>query len=88
MTHPAEQIALLKEAIAQLEAHRSILGDAAVETALSVLYRELAEARQQITAFSSWAMEGERRQVTVMFADISGFTPWPRKPTPNWSALC
>ena len=24
------------------------------------------------------ALEGERRQVTVLFADMTGFTPWPR----------
>ncbi len=60
----------LEQAIAALEAQRSVLGDAAVELALAALRQRLAELR----AAPAPSLEGERRLVTVMFADISGFT--------------
>lgn len=63
-----EQIAI-EEAVAALEQQRPRLGDSVVETALAAL-------RQ---AARSPAVAGERKQVTVMFADIAGFTAMSEK---------
>lgn len=60
----------LEQAIAVLEAQRAVLGDQVVETALAPLRRQLAALQRSAAP----VMEGERRQVTVMFADLSGFT--------------
>jgi len=63
----------LKQAMAALEAQRAILGDAIVEAALGPMRKELAELEQaegQRTA----GFGDERKQVTVLFSDISGFT--------------
>ncbi|MEW5718106.1 MAG: adenylate/guanylate cyclase domain-containing protein, partial [Chloroflexota bacterium] len=58
--------AKLEQAIAALEAQRNILGDAAVDVAVTALREKLAAAQTQ---------EPERRkQVTILFADIVGFT--------------
>ena len=69
----SEEYKQLEQVIAALEAQRAILGDAVVETGLGPLRRQLAELREAeqkpVPVF-----EGERKLVTVMFADISGFT--------------
>ncbi|MBN1954362.1 MAG: AAA family ATPase [Anaerolineae bacterium] len=63
----------LEQAIETLLSQREVLGDAAVEAALAGLRRRLDQLeRQRLESASNFA--GERRQVTVMFADISGFT--------------
>src|SRR6056297_363239 len=56
----------IKTAIDALEAQRHVLGDDVVETALAPLRASLAAA--------TGAPRVRRRQVTVMFADLSGFT--------------
>ena len=62
----------LERAIAQLEAQRATLGDAAVDTSVAALRRKLAALKEgQEPAI---VLAGERKLVTVMFADISGFT--------------
>ena len=43
-------------------------------TALAPLRQQLAELRGTPTALPASSLEGERKLVTVMFADISGFT--------------
>ena len=58
----------LEQAIAALEGQRETLGNAVVETALAPMRARLAELAAQITA------EQKRRQVTVLIADIAGFT--------------
>lgn len=63
----------LLEAIAAIESQRSVLGDENVETALSQLRQQLAEV-EKLEAVSSLKLSGERKHVTVMFADISGFS--------------
>jgi len=61
----------LERAIAALEAQRDTLGDAVVDTALAPLRERLgAPMRPAVPP----ALEGERKLVTVMFADLSGFT--------------
>ncbi len=61
-TDPAK----IQTAIDALEAQRHVLGDDVVETALAPLRASLAEVADTPRV--------RRRQVTVMFADLSGFT--------------
>jgi class 3 adenylate cyclase len=75
MTDPEQSDAYtqLEQAMAALEAQRSVLGEAVVEAALGPMRQQLAElakAEQKPAPL----FEGERKLVTVMFADISGFT--------------
>jgi class 3 adenylate cyclase/tetratricopeptide (TPR) repeat protein len=63
---PSAERAQIEAAIAALEAQRSLLGDAVVDTALGPL-REKLEADNAEPLI-------RRRQCTVMFADLSGFT--------------
>ncbi|MEA3397895.1 MAG: adenylate/guanylate cyclase domain-containing protein [Chloroflexota bacterium] len=65
-----EQITQLESAIIALEAQRSVLGDVVVKLSLAALRQQLAELR----ASPAPALGGERKLVTMMFADISGFT--------------
>jgi class 3 adenylate cyclase len=69
-----ERIAQLEETIATLKAQRAVLGDTAVETAVASLRQQLSNLRQAATAEPAPSLEGERKLVTVMFADISDFT--------------
>ncbi|MBI5572695.1 MAG: AAA family ATPase [Desulfomonile tiedjei] len=67
----------LDEAVAALNAQRSVLGDDATDAALAAVRQELAALDS--SAAGTPQEEGqlrpaERRLVTVMFADISGFT--------------
>ena len=63
----------LEQAIAALEDQRDILGDTTVDAALGPMRRQLEELGDDEGAFSH-EFDGERKTVTVMFADISGFT--------------
>ncbi len=60
----------LEQAIRALEAQRAILGDAVVKAGLGPMRRQLAELEKGAAP----TLKGERKLVTVMFADISGFT--------------
>ena len=62
----------LEQAAAGLEAQRAILGDLVVDSALEALRRQLAELGPSTHAGERLA--GERKLITVMFADISGYT--------------
>lgn len=68
-----EQIADLKKAIDAQESLRSVLGDSVVETTLAVLRDQLAEFERQATQQDA-ANQARRKLVTVLFADVSGFT--------------
>ncbi len=61
-------ISKLQNAIQVLETQRPLLGDEAVDTAISALVRQISELPV------SEAPAGERKLVTVLFADLSGFT--------------
>lgn len=61
----ADDIHNLKAAIAALQAQRSVLGDAVTEAALKPL-------RQQLAALTT--PPDERKRVTILFADVFGFT--------------
>ncbi|RME50061.1 MAG: hypothetical protein D6796_03770 [Caldilineae bacterium] len=58
----------IEQAIAALEAQRAILGDAAVDTSIAALREKLAALTPSLPA------NQQRKQVTVLFADVSGFT--------------
>ena len=58
----------LETTIAALEAHRSIVGDIVADTALDLLRERLATLVQPSQAAD------ERKRVTVLFADVSGYT--------------
>jgi class 3 adenylate cyclase/tetratricopeptide (TPR) repeat protein len=60
--------AQLERAISELEQQRESLGDAVVDTAIEALRRDLRSATSDPESHSA------RRQVTVLFADVSGFT--------------
>ncbi|HEX9386522.1 MAG TPA: adenylate/guanylate cyclase domain-containing protein [Anaerolineales bacterium] len=68
-----KQIADLKEAIEVQERMRSVLGDSVAETTLTVLRDQLNDLERQATQQDA-ANQARRKQVTVLFADVSGFT--------------
>ena len=68
MPSPEEQIAQLRAAMTALEEQRPLLGDAVVETTLGYLHEQLAALEAAAPA------EQQRKQLTVLFADVSGFT--------------
>lgn len=57
------QVAQVEAAISALEAQRSVLGDAVVETALAPLRQQLAELRGLLATSPGPSLEGERRLV-------------------------
>ncbi len=58
---------LLEQAISAMEAQRPLLGDAVVNPAIAAL-------REKLSALQMQASAGQRKQVTVLFADLVGFT--------------
>ena len=68
-----DQIADIKKAIEAQEGMRSILGDSVVGTTLAVLHDQLNELERQFTQ-QDVANQARRKLVTVLFADVSGFT--------------
>jgi len=71
----------IEQAIVALEAQSDRLDESAVETSLAVLRQQLSSLTDR--EISRSAMRGERKQVTVMFADISGFTAMSEKLDPE-----
>ena len=72
-----EQIKQLKQAIAEIEAQRSILGDAAVEASLAPIRQKLAELEMQAESQQEEQPEiptRQRKLVTLLFMDIVGST--------------
>ncbi len=61
----------LEAAIVALEAQRSALGDAVVDAAVGPMREKLDEITEEAAAPSD---DGERKVVTVIFADLSGST--------------
>lgn len=62
------EILQLRNAVAGLESQRNILGDAVVDTSISVISEKLKALEKRESA------EQLRKFVTVLFADVSGFT--------------
>ena len=71
----------IESAIQILESQRDLLGNAAVEAALGALRMQLAGLGQ--APEQELQLTGERKLVTVMFADISGFTALSEKHDPE-----
>jgi class 3 adenylate cyclase len=63
------QIQKLEQGIATLEAQRVVIGETVVDAMLLPLRRELATLKAQ-----AQAAEAQRKLVTILFADVSGFT--------------
>lgn len=61
------EIIQIEQAIATLESQRAILGDRVVNTVLASL-------REKLTALQVKAVSEQRKQVTVLFASVSGLT--------------
>jgi predicted ATPase/class 3 adenylate cyclase len=70
----------LESAIISLEAQRSVVGDSVVDSAVAALRRQLAELDQPIRQPSG---QEERKIVTILFADVSGFTTLSEKLDPE-----
>ena len=71
------KIEKLSAAIASLESQRQLLGDAVVDSAIEALREDLTQL--QTTSSST----GERKLVTIVFTDISGFTALAEKLDPE-----
>ena len=67
MSSAAEQIAQLRASIAALEAQRAILGHDVVATLV-------ASINHKLDALQGGPPEQQRKQVTILLADLSGFT--------------
>ena len=63
-----DEIRQIEAAIAALEAQRPVLGDAVVDTAIAPLREKLAALTREQAATD------ERKRVSVLFADVSGYT--------------
>src|SRR5690349_19879832 len=68
-----EQIEDIKKAIEAQEGMRSILGDAVVATTLAVLHDQLTELERRASQQEA-TNQARRKLVTVLFADVPGFT--------------
>ena len=73
-----EQIAALKQAIEAQGTMRSVLDDSVVETTLAVLRDQLNDLERQATQQEA-SNQARRKLVTVLFADVSGFTAFSEK---------
>ncbi len=62
-----QELAQIEQALAALEAQRSLLGDEIVDTALAPLQEKLVSLRAR--------GEGERKQLTILFARVTGLGP-------------
>jgi class 3 adenylate cyclase len=72
-----KQIQQLKQAIAEIEAQRSILGDAAVEASLEPIRQKLADLEAQIASIIEEPEElptRQRKLVTLLYMDVVGST--------------
>ncbi|MEH6345969.1 MAG: adenylate/guanylate cyclase domain-containing protein [Bermanella sp.] len=81
MTDYSEQKLKLDSALLTLEAQRAVLGDEAVDIALKGVRLQLVELQNQ--SLSAPQSEGERRQATIAFSDLSGYTAMSEKLDPE-----
>ena len=66
-----EQVEKLNAAITGLEAQRTALGDAVVDPALAALHQQLSQLE---APSADGGTQDERKLVTILFVDVSGFT--------------
>ena len=81
MSKVDEQIRQVTTAIEALKAQRSTLGDAAVDLALSALHKQIEDLKKPPTTDPK--IKGERRQATILFSDLSGYTAMGEKLDPE-----
>jgi class 3 adenylate cyclase/tetratricopeptide (TPR) repeat protein len=79
MSDLSEQMETLQAAVAALESQRATLGDAVVDSALAALRKQLRGLDPSLKETPS----DERKVVTILFADISGFTALAAKEDPE-----
>ena len=80
MSERESEIQKLNASIAALEAQRGTLGDAVVDPAIAALRRQLA----QLGALGEKGDDqDERKIVTILFSDVSGFTALAEKKDPE-----
>jgi class 3 adenylate cyclase len=77
----------LEESIRGLESQRTALGDLVVDSAIEALQRQLATLA--LPTRPAGPLRGERKLVTMMFADVAGFTAMAEKMDPEraWDLL-
>jgi class 3 adenylate cyclase len=80
MPNREAEVEKLKASIAALEAQRAMLGDAVVDPAIAALRQQLSQLSAKA---EKQAPEDERKLVTIVFADISGFTALSEKKDPE-----
>ncbi len=80
MSDHEEKREKLAAAITALDAQRTVLGDAVVDTALLGLRQQLQELDNSA---DETVQAEERKLVTVLFVDISGFTALSEKLDPE-----
>ena len=80
MPNREAEVEKLNASIAALEAQRATLGDAVVDPAIAALRQQLS---QLSATTETQAPEDERKIVTIVFADISGFTALSEKKDPE-----
>ena len=80
MANPKSEVEKLNASIAALDAQRATLGDAVVDPAITALRQQLS---QIASAIEKEASQDERKLVTIVFADISGFTALSEKKDPE-----
>ena len=68
------EIAELEAAVAALEAQRGVLGDGVVDAAVGPMREKLAGLVEAEATPQVQADDGERKFVTMIFADLSGST--------------
>ncbi|HEX6384225.1 MAG TPA: adenylate/guanylate cyclase domain-containing protein, partial [Anaerolineae bacterium] len=64
----------LRHTIASLEEQRPVLGDKVVETTIRALREKLAALNESPAKRPSWQRTAQRKQVTILFANVTGFT--------------
>ena len=74
-----EELERLQQAIAALDAQRSVLGQVTVETALGPLRDRLAALQRQ----SAGQPTQQRKQATLLFMDVAGHTALTRQLDPE-----
>lgn len=76
----------IEKAMASLDQQRTVLGDAAVEAALTGLQQKLSALEKGESA--SPVLAGERRVVTVLFCDVKGSTAMAEQLDPEeWAGI-
>jgi hypothetical protein len=74
MTRLEEQIAELRAVIAKLESEHSAQAESGTDPSLMLLRSQLAQLQESAAHLPAANRESERKLLTIVFADISGFT--------------